>query len=88
MLQEITQISNIESNNQLTTTLQGVLLGQNLAAASSLLQRNVQGLDASGTRSPGQVQSVSVANGTASLNIGSDSLPLANVTEILPGSTS
>jgi len=87
MLQEITQISNIESNNQLTSTLQGVLLGQNLAAASSLLQRNVQGLDASGNTVSGQVQSVSVANGTASLNIGTDSLPLSNVTEILPGSS-
>jgi flagellar basal-body rod modification protein FlgD len=85
MLQEITQISNIESNNQLTSTLQGVLLGQNLAAASSLLQRNVQGLDAAGNSVSGQVQSVTVSNGTATLNIGNDSLPLSNVTEILPG---
>jgi flagellar basal-body rod modification protein FlgD len=85
MLQEITQISNIESSNQLATTLQGVLLGQNLAAASGLLQRTVQGLDASGNSVSGQVQSVSIANGTATLNIGNDSLPLSNVTEILPG---
>jgi flagellar basal-body rod modification protein FlgD len=85
MLQEITQISNIESSNQLATTLQGVLLGQNLAAASGLLQRTVQGLDASGNSVSGQVQSVTIANGTATLNIGNDSLPLSSVTEILPG---
>jgi flagellar basal-body rod modification protein FlgD len=88
MLQEITQISNIASNNQLGTTLQGVLLGQNLAAASSLLQQTVVGLDASGNQVWGQVQSVSIANGTATLNLGTDSLPLANVTEILPAGSS
>ncbi|MGA2065368.1 MAG: flagellar hook capping FlgD N-terminal domain-containing protein [Thermoguttaceae bacterium] len=87
MLDQITQISNIESNNQLTTTLQGVLLGQNLSAAAGLMYQTVQGLDASGNSVSGQVQSVSIANGAATLNIGNDSIPLANVSEILPATS-
>jgi flagellar basal-body rod modification protein FlgD len=88
MLQQITQISTIESNDQLTSTLQGVLLGQNLAAGAGLLYQTVQGTDAAGNAVSGQVQSISVANGAVSLNVGTDSIPLANVSQVQPTGSS
>ena len=87
ILQEVSQIDNISTNQQLNTTLQSVLLGQNISSASSLLGMPVSATDASGNAVSGTVSSVSISNGVATLNIGGTSVPLSNVTEILPYGT-
>jgi flagellar basal-body rod modification protein FlgD len=88
ILQEVSQISNIETNQTLSTSLQSVLMGQNLATASGLLQKTVTATDTAGNSITGTVSSISVSNGTATLNIGNQTATLSNVTGILPaGST-
>jgi flagellar basal-body rod modification protein FlgD len=88
LLQEVSQIKQIASNEQLSSTLQSVLLGQNLAAASSLLRQTITGLGASGNTVTGQVQSVTIQNGAATLNLGADTVDLKNVTGIQPAGAS
>ena len=88
IVQEMSQIDDIATNQQLDQTLQSVLLGQNISSASSLLDMTVSATDASGNAVNGTVNSVSISNGVATLNISGQTAPLSNVTEILPpGST-
>ncbi len=84
ILQEIGEIRSVDATTQLTTTLNSILTGQNVATAGSLIGRNITGTDSSGNNVTGTVSSVSLANGTATLNVGSQSVPLSNVTQILP----
>lgn len=85
IMQQIGQIRSIEASTQLTTTLQAVLLGQNVATASGLLGRAVKGLDDGQQEITGVVDRVSVAGGVARLHIGQSTVELKNVSEILPG---
>src|SRR5580698_1965380 len=84
MLQEITQMGQISTAEQLTTTLTGMETGQNLSNASALIDMQVTGTDSSGNTVSGTVSSVTIANGTPTLNIGSSTLTLDQVTGILP----
>ena len=81
-MQEVGQIQTIQSTQQLTTTLQAVQLGQSVATAGNLIGRSVQGKDAQGNAVSGTVSSVSISDGAATLNVGTSSLPLSNVTQI------
>ncbi len=85
LMQEVSQIRSIQSTDNLTTTLQSVLLGQNVATAGNLIGRAVQGNDAQGNAVSGTVSSVSIVNGSATLNVGNSTLPLSNVTQISAG---
>ncbi len=82
LMQEVSQIRSIQSTDQLTSTLQSVQLGQSVAAAGNLIGRAVQGNDAQGNAVSGTVSSVSISNGNATLNVGTSTLPLSNVTQI------
>jgi flagellar basal-body rod modification protein FlgD len=82
LMQEVSQIRAIQSTDSLTSTLQSVLLGQNVATAGNLIGRAVKGKDAQGNDVSGTVNSVSISNGAATLNLGNATLPLANVTQI------
>jgi flagellar basal-body rod modification protein FlgD len=82
ILQEVSQIDAIQSNTQLTSTLQGVQLGQSIATASALIGMSVAGTDANGKAVSGTVSSASINNGAAQLQIGSSSIPLSNVTQV------
>src|SRR3989304_1085063 len=44
ILQQISQIRAIESSTRLNSTLEAVMLGQNVATASTLLGRSISGL--------------------------------------------
>ncbi|MGA2032790.1 MAG: flagellar hook capping FlgD N-terminal domain-containing protein [Thermoguttaceae bacterium] len=87
VLQEISQIDAVEANQQLSTTLQSMMLGQNLSAANNLLQRTIQGTTASGQSITGPVTSVTVQNNTVQLNVGNSAVPLNNVTGIVSSSS-
>jgi flagellar basal-body rod modification protein FlgD len=82
ILQQISQIDAIQSNTQLTSTLQGVQLGQSIATASALIGMSVAGTDSNGNAVNGTVSSASINNGAAQLQIGSSSIPLSNVTQV------
>ena len=83
LLQQVSQIRAISSNDQLSSTMNSVLLGQNLASAGNLIGRTVKGLDNKGQRVNGTVSSVSVSGNTATLNVGASQVTLNNVTDIL-----
>jgi flagellar basal-body rod modification protein FlgD len=86
ILQQVSQIQSIQSTGKLTSTLQSVLLGQNVSTGSSLLGRTVTGLrDGDHPQTvTGTVDKVTIADGVAKLQVGNDTVSLNNVSAILP----
>ncbi len=84
ILSQISQIRSIAATSRLTSTLDAVLLGQSIATASSLIGRQVTGLDAEGNKVTGTVERVTVEGNTATLHIGEQRVTLKNISEILP----
>jgi flagellar basal-body rod modification protein FlgD len=84
ILDEVSQIGNIETNQTLSNTLQGVALEQSLSTATNLLQKTVTAVDSSGNTISGTVDSISVANGTATFTINGTSVPFSDITSITP----
>jgi flagellar basal-body rod modification protein FlgD len=84
ILQQISQIREIEATSQLRETLDAVLLGTNLANASSLLDKQVKALDDQGEIITGKVDRVSVADNKVRLHVGNQQVDLKNLSEILP----
>ncbi len=82
LMQEVSQIRSIQATDGLTGTLQSVLLGQSVATAGNLIGRAVQGKDTQGNDVSGTVRSVSLSAGNATLNLGTSTMPLGNVTQI------
>ncbi|HEX4148887.1 MAG TPA: flagellar hook capping FlgD N-terminal domain-containing protein, partial [Pirellulales bacterium] len=64
LLQQIGDMETIESNQQLNSTLTGLSLSDSLTAGSELIGQYIVGTDSSGDMAEGQVDSVSVVNGT------------------------
>lgn len=83
IVNQISQIRSIQASTQLSTTLEAVLLGQNLATASSLLGRTITGLTKDSKNVTGVVDRVSVADGVATLHIGDSTVSLKNVSAIV-----
>jgi flagellar basal-body rod modification protein FlgD len=69
MLQQVSQIREIGATEQLTQTLETVLLRQNIATATGLLGQQIQGLTARGEPAQGTVQHVSIVDGQPQLHI-------------------
>ncbi len=88
IVNQMSQIRAIQANTQLTTTLEAVLLGQNVATASSLLGRTIAGLTDDSKTVTGRVDRVSVVGGEARLQVGNSTVSLKNISEILPAEVS
>ena len=84
ILQQISQIREIESTRRLTETLESVLLGQSVVTASNLLEKNIVGLSDLSETVTGRVDRVSIADGLVKLHIGEHTINLQNIGEILP----
>ena len=84
IMQELGQMQQITASNKLTTTLDGVALGQSLSNATSLIGKKIDGIDDNGNPATGVVQKVSVANAVAKLQVGAQIVSLSNVQDILP----
>lgn len=82
IMQQISEIRNIQATSDLTTTLNSVALGQSLSTASSLIGKQIEGLAADGSQVSGAVSSVSIKNGTPEVNVGSQTLGLSNITAV------
>ena len=85
ILQQISQIREIQASDQMRDTLQSVLLGQNLASASGMLNKQVTGLTDSGDEVQGTVTRVSVADNKVSLTIDGKQVSLTNIREVVGG---
>jgi flagellar basal-body rod modification protein FlgD len=88
MLTQIGQITQVGATQNLTTTLNSLLLGTGLNSASAMIGKTISGLADDGTQVNGVVSGVTVTNGTPELNVGSESVQLGNVSGILPNSDS
>jgi flagellar basal-body rod modification protein FlgD len=83
LLQQVSEIGQLQSQNQLQTSLQGLVMQNQISSASNLIGKHVTGNDASSNPADGIVTSISVANNSVNLNLDSgQTLPIANVTQI------
>ena len=69
MLQQISQIREIGSNDRLSETLDAVLLGQNMATASNMIGQTIMALDDDAKTFVGTVDRVSIEDGEAKLHV-------------------
>jgi flagellar basal-body rod modification protein FlgD len=85
ILQQISQIREIEATGKLTSTLDAVLLGQTLTSASGLIGKHVKSVveDAGATTEiEGTVERVTLTDNTPMLHVGRFSFPLTQIKEI------
>ncbi len=82
MLQQISQIREIGATDNLTKTLESVLLGQNISSASSLLGKEIRAITDTGSPVFGKVDKVTITDGIPRLHVGFDEVGLNNVAEI------
>ncbi|MEO1498042.1 MAG: flagellar hook capping FlgD N-terminal domain-containing protein [Planctomycetota bacterium] len=69
LLDQLSQIREISSNDKLTETLDSVLLGQNVTTATGLIGTEVEGLTDDGRRVSGAVQRVKINDGQPTLDL-------------------
>jgi flagellar basal-body rod modification protein FlgD len=83
LMQQMSQIGQLQSTTQLQTTIQSLALQSSLGAAGNMIGKTVQGLDGNGGPIGGVVNSVQVQSGNVFLQLDSgSSLALASVTSI------
>ena len=82
ILQQISQIREVGATEKLTQTLDSVLLGQNVSSATNLIGKYVRAMDDTGKEVLGQVDRVTISDGTPKVHIGDREVRLTNVGEI------
>ena len=82
MLQQISQMRSITSNDRLTTSIESLSLGQALSTASSLIGKTITGVDSLKQSITGKVDKVTIEDGNAKLFVGSSIIDVGNVTAI------
>jgi flagellar basal-body rod modification protein FlgD len=85
ILQQISEMSNIQATTSLNSSITAMVTEQNLSAASALVGKNVQGLADDGSTASGTVDSVTISNGVPKLNIGQQTMTLSNIQQINNG---
>lgn len=83
ILAQISQIREIGATTQLSSTLDAVLLGQNLTSATSMIGKQIEALTDDAKTVKGIVDKVTVTNGDPRLHIGDTKIRLTNVKEVL-----
>lgn len=92
MLQQLNEIRSITATDKLTDTLDAVLVGQNVATASSLIGKEIRALTDAGNNVQGVVDRVSVAaaedeeSQQVRVHVEDESISLKNIREILSSS--
>jgi flagellar hook assembly protein FlgD len=69
MLDQISQMRQITSNDKLTSTLNSVLLGQNIASSTNLIGADITGVSDDNQKVSGKVASVSIDKGVPKLHV-------------------
>ena len=82
MLSQISQIRSITSNDQLSTSIEALTLGQALSTASGLIGKTVTGVNTLNETVTGEVDKVTIEDGEAKLFVGSSIIKVGNVTAI------
>src|SRR5437016_5602633 len=85
----MSQIGQLQSSDQLQTSLQSFGLQTSISSASSMIGKSVEGIDENNAAVSGVVTSVQVASGNVSLELDNGkSMALSNVRSIAPGPNS
>lgn len=90
IMEQISQIRSISATDKLTDTLDSVLMGQNLATASSMIGKKVTALTDDAKNVTGVVDRVSVeadadgGNRKLRIVIGNTKVDLKNIREVVP----
>jgi flagellar basal-body rod modification protein FlgD len=71
MLTQLSEIRQVGSTDKLTSTLNSVLLGQNISSATNLIGANITALSDDNQQVSGVVDKVSIADGTPKLHVAS-----------------
>ncbi|MCA9100204.1 MAG: flagellar hook capping FlgD N-terminal domain-containing protein [Pirellulales bacterium] len=82
ILQQISQIREIDVSDRLGQTLDSVLAGQNFASASAMVGKYVRALTDADGYIEGAVDSVSIAGGQVKVHIGAQTVAMDKVAEI------
>ena len=89
LMQQVGQLREITANDKLTTTLTSFSITQELTTASTLIGRNINGLDTTGDEITGLVDSVSIKvdekdrnNRQVRVQVGSKTVDMSNVRSI------
>jgi flagellar basal-body rod modification protein FlgD len=85
MLQQISEIRSIGATDKMTSTLDAVLLGQNVSSATNLIGKQVQAMTDAGDKISGTVDKVTIIDGAPRLHVGEETVKLSNVSEIVAG---
>jgi flagellar basal-body rod modification protein FlgD len=83
MLNQFNQIREISSNDKLTETLEGVLLGQNISTGSNLIGKLVEGMTAEGEKIIGQVDAVTVHDNEPNLLVSGSYITMKNILQVI-----
>ena len=79
MLEQISQIRAITSNDALTSTVNALKMGQSMATAAGLIGKTVIGLDVVGQEAVGVVDKVAFEDGKPYLFVGNTIIELDNI---------
>lgn len=82
ILQQVSQMREIASSDQLTESLDAIKMGQNVATAASLIGQTIVALTDDGERLTGEVDRVSIEGGVPRLHIGEHEIDMKNVAAI------
>jgi len=89
LLAQMSQIGQLQSSTELSSTLQGLTKQNQVSSASSLIGKNVQGLDDQDDAVDGVVSSIRVAGDKVTLELeNGKSLSLDRVTAVSPATVS
>jgi flagellar basal-body rod modification protein FlgD len=88
LLQEMSQIGQLQSQQSLQTNLQSMVLQNQIGSASNFIGKSVTGLGTNNSTINGVVDSVHIENGAVNLVLDSGaSLALSNLTDVDGGTT-
>jgi flagellar basal-body rod modification protein FlgD len=79
MLEQISQIRSITSNDALTSSVESLKMGQSMATAAGLIGKTVIGLDVLGNETVGIVDKVAFEDGKPYLFVGNTIIELDNI---------
>jgi len=82
LLQQVSQIREIESNMRLVSTLESLAKAQNITGGAILIGKQIKGLDAQGNSVSGKVDRVAMEGQDLFLYVGDSKVPIKNVTEV------
>lgn len=83
LLQQVSQIREIESNVRLVSTLESLVRAQYLAGGTNLIGRQVRGLDANGVEVNGVVERVSADNKGLYVHFDDKTISMKNIREVM-----